>query len=446
MFQLNTKDMNMTSVFMFYTENGIISLDDIMNSQNKEELMIKILKEIHKSAITPGNAEGKRWSTYVPDTTRPNGRRQVRFKEKEDLYKFLLDFYHIKGDGTKKLFSEVFTEWVEYKKGFISTSNSKKSISPSTIRRYERDYGNYLADLELADMTVDSVTTPKLMNMLAEMIKKHRLMESCASNVIGYVKGAFHYAYLCEYISKDPADRIDRDLLLAQCEFAAVKQDSERILTISEIKKLIEAIKKHSAVHPLYMPDFAILIATMTGLRVGELSTLKWTDIDYENGLIHIVRSEHRLDYSDKKSEIVIGLPKNRKTRTIPLNEEIIEVLEIIKKKELPSPEGYIFTKEDGSRYTGHDIGCAASRRAQEAGIGGTSIHEIRRTVSSLLNTELPRRVVAELMGHTERVNAGNYDYSTAEYAEKKQALKNVYSKVLNFSEISPKTKKTGTA
>jgi len=74
-----------------------------------------------------------------------------------------------------------------------------------------------------------------------------------------------------------------------------------------------------------------------------------------------------------------------------------------------------------------------------------TSIHEIRGTVSSLLNTELPRRVVAEMLGHTERVNAEHYDYSTAENTEKKQAVEKVYSKVFKISDYFSKTKKTGT-
>ena len=66
--------------------------------------------------------------------------------------------------------------------------------------------------------------------------------------------------------------------------------------------------------------------------------------------------------------------------------------------------------------------------------------------VSSLLNTELPRRVVAEVLGHTERVNAEHYDYSTAVNSEKKQATEKMYSKVFNFSEYFPKQKNTGTA
>ncbi len=58
----------------------------------------------------------------------------------------------------------------------------------------------------------------------------------------------------------------------------------------------------------------------------------------------------------------------------------------------------------------------------------------------------LSEKVVSELMGHTEAVNAGHYNYSTAEYAEKKQAYKNMYSKVFNIFDFYPETKKAGSA
>ena len=443
MLKLNTKS-DMASIFKFYFENGIIPYDDIMDS-DKEELMSNIiLKALHKYKISRGS-DG-RWSTYIPDPSKPNGRRLIRKKSQTELYKCLLEFYHIQEDGSRKSFADLYKEWIEYKRQFVSVNNRKKSLSPTTIKRYEREFDEYLSNLKLAKMFIGDITTPELTENIVEMINCKDMSEDCASNIIGYIKGAFQYAYDKEYIKKDPAAHLDRKLLLAMCRFTPAKADSDRVLTKDEIGRLRNAILNHKSDHPKYMPDYAIELALLTGFRVGELSTLKWEDIDEESGLIHIVRSEHRLDYSDRPSEIMIGLPKNGKVRVFPLVDEIMDLLDAVKALQMPSPEGFIFTREDGSRYTGHDIGCAAARRGNEAGIGKTSIHEIRRTVSSLLNTELPRRVVAEMLGHTERVNAEHYDYSTAETSEKMRAVEKVYSTVFNIFDYNPKTKNTGTA
>ena len=99
-----------------------------------------------------------------------------------------------------------------------------------------------------------------------------------------------------------------------------------------------------------------------------------------------------------------------------------------------------------GTRHTSHNISCAVDRRAAEAGIKKTSIHGIRRTISSLLNTVLPQKAVAEMLGHSEKVNEEHYNYSMAENAEKKRACEEVFSKVFNFSDYQPEEKKTGSA
>lgn len=49
-----------------------------------------------------------------------------------------------------------------------------------------------------------------------------------------------------------------------------------------------------------YMPDYAIELALLTGMRVGEIAALHWSDID--NKHIHVDFSEHRIDYKDRPS------------------------------------------------------------------------------------------------------------------------------------------------
>ena len=94
-------------------------------------------------------------------------------------------------------------------------------------------------------------------------------------------------------------------------------------------------------------------------------------------------------------------------------------------------PEGFVFSNKDGSRYTGHDISCAVSRRGLEAGIPNVSIHRIRRTVSSILRTYLPARTVAALLGHSEETGTASYSYDVAEKSAKLEALEQLYSFVL---------------
>lgn len=228
------------------------------------------------------------------------------------------------------------------------------------------------------------------------------------------------------------------------CRFTPPKNDEDKVLTINEFAKLREAVLRHETKHPSYMPDYAIELAILTGMRVGELVALHWGDVDDE--YIHIDYSEHRLDYSNRPSELVIDEPKSGKHRKLQMTDDIRRIFWKIKKIGFHSEEGFIFCDSTGERYTGHDISCAVTRRAEEAGVRRTSIHGIRRTVSSLLNTVLPQKAVADMLGHTERVNEQHYNFSMAENAEKMRALEEVSSKVINFKSISQEKLKAGNA
>ena len=382
--------------------------------------MNKLIGKYHKYKITKTN-DGK-WTTYVEDKSRPHGRRLIKKSKESDLYTFLIDFYNISGlSKGSELFDVIYKEWIEYKKNFVNVRNTKHSISPSTIRRYERDYENYISRSMLSRTELSDITAPKLEVMLTSIIRDNDLSEKCTKNVLSCIRQAFSYARRCSYISKDPFEYVDSELLLSNCRVSIPK--TERILTKNEMERLYRVVRQKQELYPYYMPNYAIELSMYTGMRVGEISALHWSDV---RDKLYIDYSEHRLDYKDRPSEIIISEPKNCRHRVFPISKEIRDLFDRVRALEAASDEGFIFVRADGSRYTGHDIGCAVARRARDAGIDETSIHEIRRTVSSLLNTKLPQRDVAELLGHSEHINERFYNYSTAEEAEKIDALKDV--------------------
>ena len=65
-------------------------------------------------------------------------------------------------------------------------------------------------------------------------------------------------------------------------------------------------------------------------------------------------------------------------------------------------------------------------RRGVEANINAKSIHALRRTVSSKLNSRLPSATGALIMGHTEEVNQTHYNYDIMELTIKKIAMEQI--------------------
>lgn len=75
-----------------------------------------------------------------------------------------------------------------------------------------------------------------------------------------------------------------------------------------------------------------MMIAILTGIRLGELCALKWENVDLENGIIYIDKTIQRVAVNESfvkaKTKIIIDTPKTAASiRTIPLPLILINVL-----------------------------------------------------------------------------------------------------------------------
>lgn len=104
------------------------------------------------------------------------------------------------------------------------------------------------------------------------------------------------------------------------------------------IKELIERIRNA----PDRQIQLWLAILLYTGLRREELLGLRWEDIDFTSGILHIERS---ITYSSSKPEL--GPPKTPKSRRhIAMPDELISVLKPLKRK-----KGYLIADRNGKPY-----------------------------------------------------------------------------------------------
>ncbi len=92
------------------------------------------------------------------------------------------------------------------------------------------------------------------------------------------------------------------------------------------------------------LTKFSIFLAFYTGIRVGELCSLKWSDIDLNAKTIRIERIVQRIRISDraKKTQLIISSPKSKTSkRIIPIPEFLIK---IIKAFEPSNPDKFVVT------------------------------------------------------------------------------------------------------
>lgn len=127
-------------------------------------------------------------------------------------------------------------------------------------------------------------------NYLAD---ERHLKTSSIDTIHTVIHQLFDTAVDDNYIRNNPSDNVLRELKKTQ----TIKQEKRRALTQSEQKLFLDYLKNTPTAQHWY-PIFAVMIGT--GLRVGEVTGLRWCDIDLEEGIINV---NHTLVYYDHRTE-----------------------------------------------------------------------------------------------------------------------------------------------
>ncbi len=409
---------------------GIIDLNEIRNmvetmNRKKLEEQFDLAKKQRK--VWKGEGKDTRWKFKKDDGT-------IVAKASEEKIKVAFMEYQneksLASERNKITFGALYIEWLDYKREQVGLN--KGNISPSTFRRYERDYERYIKGTSFDKMIVTQITPIHIEKFLKEMVTKNDLTRSSLNNILGYLRGTMLYACKKELLTNNPCNFIDIKPIRGFCK-EIIKEDKDRVLNNEEMTSLIATLHEKQLVDDCYIQNYAIELATMCGMRVGEISALKWECV--KDDVLKIDYSEHRLDYKDKSCEYYIGEPKNGKHREFPMSKEMKELFARIKaiQEKYNITSEYVFANQNG-RVNSHTISCAMSRRCKDANIPTRSIHAIRRTVSSHLRTILPIASVANMLGHLEETNDKCYNYDIISYESKLECVSNMFK---SFSKVA---------
>ncbi len=154
-------------------------------------------------------------------------------------------------------------------------------------------------------------------------------------------------------------------------------------LTLEESERLLRSMKDT-------FWRGVVLVAMRTGLRLGELLALDWSDVDLEGSLLTVRRALVRRR---------LGPPKSNKIRHVPLSEDVKEAL-----RAWPHRRGFVFGQDAGRKHSDQDAMARVLKQAcAAAGLRKVGWHVLRHTFAShLVATGAHLKVVQELLGHSD--------------------------------------------
>lgn len=273
----------------------------------------------------------------------------------------------------------------------------KNDLKPTTFEQYEVLLRKYLYQ-ELGKVKLTELTTDKLQT-LYNCMKDRGLSAKTIRTLNVVVHAGLKQAIWNGLIHKN----ITEQITLPKEEYKEM-----RVLSKDEQRKLIDVIKEDRM-------GTAILFSLMTGVRRGELLSLKWSDIDMDKRMVFVRRTVNRVkNYGDgaKKTKLVISDTKTAKSRRmIPIVDSLFEFLqkhkaaqdkEKILAGELYEDNDLVFATEIGKLIDPGNFNRTFSRMIKKAGIAHANLHSLRHTFATRsLEAGVNIKVLQELMGHS---------------------------------------------
>lgn len=419
-----------TDILKQALENGIIDMDSLC-MQLEELNRNRILKEVHTSKIWCGKSQSKGriynyYYTYLPDRKKPGKKKLIKRSTLEKLEDTIVEHYSSDNESHEKLFRDVFSDWLEFK---------SKIVSDGTVYHYRADYKRFFKDTDFENTAVSAINEETILAFLSDRVKRLELTQRAMKALGGYINEVLESAVANRYISSNPYTLAKPKLRLIakQCVLRKPKSEGERTLTPSEIKALVSQLYREYERKPGYISPYAIELALLTGMRIGELSALRWSDI---TDVITVRSSEKAHRPENGSIYYTVEGTKTGRERQIPLTAAMSDLFRRIAEAEknagYSKDTEFVFINGDG-RIKSVNIDRCLERKCKQAGIERKTIHDIRRTVNSALRgIGVTAPVAASLMGHTPEVNENYYTYDTSELESKRLLLEQAAASLIS--------------
>lgn len=294
--------------------------------------------------------------------------------------------------GHSKKLAETVLKDVEtkiVKKEFLGIVDEKKLV----FEAYAKEYRNYskankapstdCRDQFSINNLTEAFEGKYLFDITTEMIEKYKanrlekVEPATVNRELACLKHMYTKAVEWGYVKMNPAKGVKR-----------LKEPPGRIryLKADEINALLSCCSTH--LRPL------VVTALNTGMRRGELRSLRWPQVDLENRKLTVINT------------------KNNESRIIPINQTLYRELSDLSKK----PEGeYVFYSRYGRPYRDAKEGFAAA--VKRAKIEDFRFHDLRHTFGShLVMQGVDLRTVQQVMGHKDIKMTMRYSHLSPEY------------------------------
>lgn len=379
---------------------GIINKEDVLK-EVKMKQDEKIINQ-HPYKINQGK-NGRRY-TYLRDPESPKGRRQIAKSTKEKIYEAILADYNQrnkKNDLNSITLENLYEKWMIWRRD--------TGTAPKTITENKNEWNRFLKSNPIAHKKVREIRMYDLEDFFMQITTNHAITYKRLTNVKSMLNGLFKYGIRIALINDSPMHNVDFAQFQTRCKPENSVKD---IYTLAEREAILQYLSAKTDIY-----SFAVQLAFYLCVRVGELITLKKSDIDIQDNKIYILRSARKqqilqddLTFSPVEYTVEERIKGNKAQgfRFIPLTPQSKKLIEKI--MDLYPDGDYLFMRNGHTLYTDSFNRYLKDKVCMPLKIPYRSSHQIRFTVATLLyEAGIPINQISAMLGHSETRTTMHY-------------------------------------
>lgn len=269
--------------------------------------------------------------------------------------------------------NEAAAVWLKGAKAGSVRNRSGDIYKPSVLRGYEQALRIRVLP-DLGALTLTDLRRGDLQALVDRLLEGGH-NPSTIRNTLLPVRAIFRRAVARGEVSVNPTRGL---------ELPAVRGRRDRIASPEEARQLLDALEH----------DRALWAAALySGLRMGELRALRWEDVDFDRGLIHVRRT-----WDDREGPVE---PKSRAgRRSVPLV-GLLRAELVAQRLACAWSEGLVYGRSATSPFNPRTINLRANRAWKAAGLTRITLHECRHTFASIMiAANINAKAMSVYMGH----------------------------------------------
>lgn len=277
----------------------------------------------------------------------------------------------------------------------------RPSVKLRTYERYKLIVEQHIKE-KIGEMELDDLSPLILQKFITGLLLdgNRRTGKGLSANtvnaVISVIQSSLKTAHVLELRKEYVAGKLKRPKL---------KEKPVECFTRAE-QKQIERFVLNGSKDKLY----GILLCLYSGLRIGELIALQWSDIDFSKGILTVSKSCY-----DGKDGLIIDEPKTASScRTIPLPKQLFPILRGIRKKS----DSLFVVSNHGKPVSVRSYQRSFELILKKLKIAHRGFHSLRHTFATrALECGMDVKTLSEILGHKNpTVTLNRYAHSLIEH------------------------------